>query len=37
LLPDVILPFDDEDLTGKTVADLLATPNLFEGATLAEP
>ena len=37
LLPAVVLPFDDEDLTGATVADVLADPARFEGATLADP
>jgi hypothetical protein len=37
LLPDVVLPFDDDDLAGVTVADVLADPARFEGATLADP
>jgi hypothetical protein len=37
LLPDVILPFDDEALAGCTVADVLANPVRFIGATLADP
>jgi hypothetical protein len=37
LLPDVVLPFDDPDLAGCTVADVLADPARFEGATLADP
>jgi hypothetical protein len=37
LLPDLVLPFDDEDLAGATVADVLADPARFEGATLADP
>jgi hypothetical protein len=37
LRPDVALPFDDEDLAGCTVADVLADPHRFEGATLADP
>ncbi len=37
LLTDIVLPFDDEDLTGATVADVLANPARFEGATLADP
>jgi hypothetical protein len=37
LLPDVVLPFDDGELEGKTVADVLADPACFEGATLADP
>jgi hypothetical protein len=37
LLPDVVLSFDDKDLEGKTVADVLADPARFEGETLADP
>jgi hypothetical protein len=37
LLPDVLLPFDDQELEGKTVADVLANPTEFEGETLADP
>lgn len=37
LLPDVALPFDDEELDGTTVGDVLANPERFEGATLADP
>jgi hypothetical protein len=37
LLPDVVLPFDDPELAGSTVADVLADPDKFEGATLADP
>jgi hypothetical protein len=37
LLPSVILPFDDKELDGCTVADVLADPARFEGATLADP
>jgi hypothetical protein len=37
LLPDVLLPFDDDDLSGCTVGDVLADPARFEGATLADP
>ena len=37
LLPDVTLPFDDPELEGKTVADVLANPADFEGETLADP
>jgi hypothetical protein len=33
----VVLPFDDEDLTGTTVAGVLADPTRFEDATLADP
>jgi hypothetical protein len=37
LLPDVVLPFDDAELAGTTVADVLADPARYEGATLADP
>jgi hypothetical protein len=37
LLPDVVLPFDNEELTGRTVADVLANPERFVGATMADP
>jgi hypothetical protein len=37
LLPDVELPFDDPELAGTTVADVLADPARFEGETLADP
>ena len=37
LLPDVELPFDDDDFDGCTVGDVLADPGRFEGATLADP
>jgi hypothetical protein len=37
LLPDVVLPFDDAELAGITVADVLADPARFEGETLADP
>jgi hypothetical protein len=37
LLPDAVLPFDDESLAGITVADVLADPTRFVGATLADP
>lgn len=37
LLPDLVLPFDDEEFAGCTVADVLADPDRFEGATLADP
>ena len=37
LLPHVTLPFDDPELAGITVADVLADPARFEGATLADP
>jgi hypothetical protein len=37
LLPNVELPWDDEDLVGCTVGDVLADPARFDGATLADP
>jgi hypothetical protein len=37
LLPGIVLPFDDPELAGKTVADVLADPAAFEGETLADP
>ena len=37
LLPDGVLPFDDQDLGDTTVADVLADPERYEGATLADP
>jgi hypothetical protein len=37
LLPDTELPFDDPDLAGARVADVLGDPLRFEGATLADP
>jgi len=37
LLPDVVLPFDDDELGGATVADILANPDRFVGKTLADP
>ena len=37
LLPDVVLPFDDEELVDCTVADVLADPDRFTGATMADP
>ena len=37
LRPDVELPFDDPELAGCTVADVLADPDRFEGETLADP
>jgi hypothetical protein len=37
LLPDLELPFDDEELVGATVADVLKDPVKFVGATLADP
>jgi len=37
LLPDVALPWDDEELAGCTVADVLADPSRFAGETMADP
>src|SRR5262249_30579397 len=37
LRPDVVLPFDDDDLAGCTVGDVLADPERFAGETLADP
>ena len=37
LRPDIELPFDDPDLAGCTVGDVLADPERFEGETLADP
>lgn len=37
LLPETELPFDDDDFAGFTVGDVLADPQRFEGATLADP
>lgn len=37
LLPDLVLPFDDPVLAGRTVADVLADPEAFDSATLADP
>ena len=37
LLPHIELPFDDQELAGTSVADVLADPARFEGATLADP
>jgi len=37
LLPSIELPFDAEDLAGCTVADVIADPGRFVGATLADP
>jgi hypothetical protein len=37
LLPSVILPFDDPELAGTTVAQVLADTAKYEGATLADP
>jgi hypothetical protein len=37
LLPDVVLPFDDEEFAGRSVGDVLADPERFVGATLADP
>jgi hypothetical protein len=37
LLPHIVLPFDDPEFVDCTVADVLADPDRFEGATLADP
>jgi hypothetical protein len=37
LLPDVVLPFDDAEFAGCTVGDVLADPQRFADATLADP
>jgi hypothetical protein len=37
LLANVVLPFDDPDLSSVTVADVLDYPARFEGCTLADP
>jgi hypothetical protein len=37
LLPDVVLPFDLDEFAGCTVAEVLADPERFSGATMADP
>ena len=37
LVPSVVLPFDFKDMHGCTVAEVLADPDRFVGATLADP
>lgn len=37
LLPDFVLPFDDEEFQGCTVGDVLCDPERFEDATLSDP
>ncbi len=37
LRPDIVLPFDDPELAGRTVGDVLANPEFYEGETLADP
>jgi hypothetical protein len=37
LLSEVVLPFDLEEFEGATVGDVLADPERFVGATLADP
>jgi hypothetical protein len=37
LEPDDVLPFDDADLTGCTVSDVLKDPERFLGRSLADP
>jgi hypothetical protein len=37
LTPSIVLPFDDRELEGKTVADVFANPDMFVDETLADP
>jgi hypothetical protein len=37
LRPDVVLPFDDPELAGRTVGEVLANPEFYKGETLADP
>lgn len=37
LLPDIELPFDSDEMRGCTVGDVLADPDRFVDATLADP
>src|SRR5262249_38997425 len=37
LRPDIVLPFDDPELAGCTVRDVLADPEGFQDETLADP
>ena len=37
LLPYVVLPWDDDEFTDCTVGDILADPDRFVGATMADP
>jgi hypothetical protein len=37
LRPDIVLPFDDPELGGHSVGDVLANPEFHEGETLADP
>jgi hypothetical protein len=37
LRPDIVLPWDDPELDGYTVGNVLANPRQFEGETLADP
>src|SRR5262245_20794751 len=37
LLPEIVLPFDKPEFAGCTVADVMADPQKFVGATLADP
>ena len=37
LLPEFVLEFDDAELAGTTVADVLADPDKYVGETLADP
>src|SRR4029079_17603741 len=34
---DIVLPFDGPALAGRTVGDVLADPERYEGETLADP
>ena len=37
LLSDVALPFDDPEMVGRTVGDVMADPDKFVGTTMADP
>jgi virulence-associated protein E len=37
LTPEFILPFDDEEIGGRTVENVLDAPEMYEGLTLADP
>ena len=37
LMPHVVLPWDDDEFAGCTVGDILADPDRFVGATMADP
>ena len=36
-MPGIVLPFDDPELAGKTVADVLADPERYIGETPRRP